>query len=203
MTMRCYLCGRALSRHTRQKDHVPPTCMFPEPKPRNLITVYCCDECHRRYDKLDERMRTYISIVSGDKSGSVGETALRSLRKRPALVADFLAHTVRRRASTDALGIDSLYFYFTAEELHGWLTRLVRGLHFRRTERLLGTDAQFVCRARTDVGIPDLGQFGAEPGLEFQPHFAYGATSCGEGTEWFLLFYEHVAFTVDVTAGPA
>jgi hypothetical protein len=177
--------------------------MFPEPKPRNLITVYCCDECHRQYDKLDERMRTYISIVSGDKSGSVGETALRSLCKRPALVADFLVHTLRHGRSADPLGMDSLYFYFTKDELQQWLTRLVKGLHFRRARRLLGDDAQFIVRARTDVGVPDLGQFGAEPGLEFQPHFAYGAIPHGAGTEWYLLFHEHVVFTVDVTPGPA
>jgi hypothetical protein len=44
------------------RDHVPPTGLFPEPKPSHLITVPCCAECQRRQGKDDEYFKTVIGM---------------------------------------------------------------------------------------------------------------------------------------------
>ena len=47
----CVYCGK-LKEIT--KDHVPPECFFPKPKPSNLITVPSCVECNRGAGKDEE-----------------------------------------------------------------------------------------------------------------------------------------------------
>jgi hypothetical protein len=42
----CYLCGEELiNKRNKTKDHVPPYCIFPQDKPRNLLTIPCCKKC--------------------------------------------------------------------------------------------------------------------------------------------------------------
>jgi hypothetical protein len=68
----CYLCGVELCRHSlcpgekpppnhRTRDHVPPTGLFADPKPDNLITVPCCLTCNSLHSDFDERLRMAAS----------------------------------------------------------------------------------------------------------------------------------------------
>ena len=62
MEEKCFLCG---SREQITDDHVPPQGFFPPPLPNNLITVPCCDPCHRNLSKDDEAFRLWVASVSG------------------------------------------------------------------------------------------------------------------------------------------
>jgi hypothetical protein len=68
----CYLCGIQLCSHSvhageipppnhKTRDHVPPTGLFPTPRPDNLITVPCCFSCNNQHSEFDERLRIIAS----------------------------------------------------------------------------------------------------------------------------------------------
>lgn len=60
---KCCLCGAADKKMTR--DHIPPEGFFPIPLPKNLITVPCCEECHKPLSLEDEAFRIWASSVHG------------------------------------------------------------------------------------------------------------------------------------------
>ncbi len=78
----CAYCGREAP---ITKDHIPPQNLFPDPKPSNLITVPCCEECRSGWSDDDEYFRLAVVSASNQYDGShaekVNETVLRSLRK--------------------------------------------------------------------------------------------------------------------------
>jgi hypothetical protein len=45
------------------RDHVPPRCLFSKPRPHDLITVPCCNNCNRKLSMHDEYFR--LAIVAG------------------------------------------------------------------------------------------------------------------------------------------
>jgi len=53
----CAYCG---ARDPETKDHIPPKGMFPQPRPRNLITVPCCERCRAGSSEDDELFRTVV-----------------------------------------------------------------------------------------------------------------------------------------------
>lgn len=68
----CYLCGIPVQRYSlragekpppdfRTRDHVPPSGLFPSPKPSNLIAVPCCFRCNNEHSGFDERLRIVAS----------------------------------------------------------------------------------------------------------------------------------------------
>ncbi len=90
----CYLCGEELIKNrNKSKDHVPPDCIFPQDKPRNLITIPCCKNCNEEFAQLDEKMRNFLAILAIDKSGDVGQIAKRNVLKSQKRREEFLAYT--------------------------------------------------------------------------------------------------------------
>jgi hypothetical protein len=57
----CVYCG---STEAIERDHVPPKCFFPEPRPSELITVPSCTRCNRGFGKDDERVRNILTSLS-------------------------------------------------------------------------------------------------------------------------------------------
>ncbi len=80
----CYLC-RQLNPETR--DHVVPACLFPEPRPSDLLTLPCCRSCQLRYSREEEYFRDFISVTSVNQRGSpadqIWQNARRGLKRRP------------------------------------------------------------------------------------------------------------------------
>lgn len=78
----CYLC-RELAPETR--DHVVPVCLFPDPRPSNLLTLPCCRNCQVKFSKDEEYFRDFISATSSDKKGSraneIWQKTRRSLKR--------------------------------------------------------------------------------------------------------------------------
>jgi len=71
MEIICIYCG---NRKATTKDHVPPKCFFPSPRPANLITVPCCEICNTKYGKDDERVRNLLtSLETTEKHSAIKE----------------------------------------------------------------------------------------------------------------------------------
>jgi hypothetical protein len=58
---KCYLCG---STENLTRDHIPPQGLFPPPLPTNLITLPCCEKCHKPFSLEDEAFRIWVASVA-------------------------------------------------------------------------------------------------------------------------------------------
>jgi hypothetical protein len=59
----CTYCERP----AENEDHVPPECLFPKPRPKDLVTVPSCINCNRGFSKDDEYLKQ-IFILRHDIS---------------------------------------------------------------------------------------------------------------------------------------
>ncbi|MGB2963690.1 MAG: HNH endonuclease [Anaerolineales bacterium] len=135
---KCYICGKEFDSADMEKDHVPPGCFFPDNnKPDNLFSVKCCRSCHDKFDVIDERMRNIVAILSGSKSGEVGERSLRVFKRSPKLLNQFLAHRKEHPTLVYNDGNPKAHYFFEDKELDCWLTRIVRGLYFKKFKVIL------------------------------------------------------------------
>src|SRR5437588_11603702 len=53
----CYLCRRP---NPETRDHIPPKGIFEEPRPPNLISVPCCEQCRQGQHDDDEFFRLFV-----------------------------------------------------------------------------------------------------------------------------------------------
>jgi len=56
------LCAYCLCPNPETDDHIPPKSFFPKPRPSNMITVPCCENCRKVQSPDDEYFR--LAIVS-------------------------------------------------------------------------------------------------------------------------------------------
>lgn len=61
------LCAYCRSPKNLTRDHIPPKSFFPQPRPKNLITVPCCVECHRGFTQDDEYLRNLLNFADGNE----------------------------------------------------------------------------------------------------------------------------------------
>jgi len=78
----CIYCG---SSKKITKDHIPPKCLFPEPVPKNLITIPSCEKCNQKFSKDDEYFRDVIlmreDIFDLEGLEKLRNKVIRSLRR--------------------------------------------------------------------------------------------------------------------------
>jgi hypothetical protein len=72
----CAFCG---SKPAVTDDHIPPKCLFPKPRPGNLITVRACKTCNEGAKLDDEYFRD--AILTGINEQRFPEAMALSLRK--------------------------------------------------------------------------------------------------------------------------
>lgn len=195
----CYLCGNRLKKNdNKSKDHVPPECIFPQEKPANLITIFCCSNCNGAFKQLDQKMRNFFAIIAGDKSGIVGKKAQYEILRSRKLSSEFFSYTKEHPSLTDDQGNPRLVFYFSYEELNRWLIRVVKGLSFRRNKARIGESAIYKVEILSQFEPQPSNTFPMENGLEFRPHFVYGVIAEEKCEFWVLIFYDHLMFSVTV-----
>jgi len=61
----CCFCG---IRPATTKDHIPPKCIFPLPRPVDIITVPACKECNESTSAVDEEFRVFVNLFVGKKT---------------------------------------------------------------------------------------------------------------------------------------
>lgn len=77
----CVYCGLACN---PTRDHVPPKCIFPKPRPSNLISVPACEDCNQKAGQVDDEMFKAAIALQVKQRKSVEnkkfvESALRTL----------------------------------------------------------------------------------------------------------------------------
>jgi hypothetical protein len=136
----CVYCG-ASGKLT--KDHVPPKCLFPTPRPTDLITVSACEKCNGSFSADDEYFRIAVAAPATEhpQGGRVWDDGVvgRTLKKRPKLREALVRDLVRVELVTNA----GLYVGTTTAlsmsrpRIHGVVHRIVRGLLWHHYKLLL------------------------------------------------------------------
>jgi len=193
----CYLCGKPLRKNVnKSKDHTPPDSIYPNEKPKNLITIPCCIECNKEFSPLDEKMRNFFAILAGDKSGEIGKVAQKEVLSKKNLRHEFLSYTKNHPSLVDDNGNPRLVFYFNDKELERWLIRVVKGIYFHQHKSRIDEKTVFKIKKHTDLSPQPSHTFPMEKGLEFRPHFVYGVVKEENSDFWVLIFYDHLIFSV-------
>lgn len=55
----CIYCG---NKPGKTRDHIPPQSLFPDPKPLQMVTVPCCEQCNKKYKKDEDVFMAWINF---------------------------------------------------------------------------------------------------------------------------------------------
>ena len=126
---KCYLCG---SMENLTRDHVPPKGLFPPPLPTDLITLPCCDKCHKPLSLDDEAFRIWVAAaaVKSEAGRWIWENQVlgSSLKRSPKLLRN-----VRKELQIRRLAIPDQEIYvptlaISEKRAQNVLIRITKGL---------------------------------------------------------------------------
>lgn len=193
----CVFCGRSAS----TMDHVPPEGIFPDPKPRDLITVPACNDCNEGSSKDDEYFRAIITTAEGNNEFAaqlVNQKIIPRFRRKPALLKSIM----RDAKKIDVYSEGGIYLgKYPAipckpQRIQAVVEKIIRGLFWHETKMVLGTDYEvrrFLFNPNFDVqkkrAIASLTLKNVGDGRVFSYRCLFDEkdkrTSC-----WWLMFYD-------------
>lgn len=208
---RCIYCGETKN---ITRDHVPPQCLFPDPKPTNMITVPACKPCNESY-KLDDEFFRVCVLSQADLHPTgrklwnekvTGPTLNRksSLERSPAL-ANFLANqliTVNLKSETGICLGKRDAILFPADRINRVIERIVRGLFWHHYRIRIGSNIGFLSVMNPNIekisNIINKIAISSIGGDVFYYRYANVAED-PEQSMWFLLFYKRILFSAFLT----
>jgi len=209
---KCAHCGK----ESESRDHVPPKCLFPRPRPNDLITVPCCAKCNSSASKDEEYFLAVYMIGDAGVSDAGKKLWKQKLRrmyqKNTGLRQRIAGSLIKVRMRTagglylgarDAIQLDH-------DRLDAVVKKIVRGLYFHEFggERLLDETRVDCMALDSQKKVNQVDHFAAEvragtrdwPGL-----FEYRRNRVArepQGSLWFLRFYGRIMYWA-ITAPPA
>ena len=128
---------------TCSKDHVPPKCIFPEPRSSDLITVPACTECNMRRSGLDEQFKVFLGLtvgyhLDGDRSyrGPVLRTLAHNRRLRSGILESMRRVTIHDPL-TPSISHPASAISLNKAAHDTVIEKTVRGLYFHHTGKIL------------------------------------------------------------------
>jgi hypothetical protein len=206
----CIYCG---SREKITSDHIPPKCLFPDPKPTNLITVPSCEKCNNSYKKDDEYFRICILAqldvsptgwkISNEKV--IGSSLKRSPSLRKHLPNSLIPVKVRSPSGL-YLG-DAEALQFAERRINHVVKRIVRGLYWHHYRISLLPDVSFLVLKDPDIsGVVNIIQNHTKlvsvEAKTFQYRYGVAAEDPRQSV-WLLRFYEVTSFLIVTGADEA
>lgn len=197
----CIFCGKDAD----TRDHIPPKCIFPDPKPNDLITVPACKACNSNTKLDDEYFRWLVATASEDSDGAlkiITNKILPKVKKRPA----FLVQIMNNSRHVETYSESGIYlgnkpaFYIEKKRVQTVINKIVRGLYYKETKSMLPLDSL-------------ISNFSLNPKLD-EPEKYVGSLpfySIGNGTfsyrywlnefntqesVWFIMFFDRTLFVI-------
>lgn len=205
---RCTYCG---SWKRLTKDHIPPKCLFGKPRPNDLITVPCCNQCNVSASKDDEYFRLMLAMRddAGDhpEAQKVLPQVIRSLQRPQARgLQGSLMENINEFYSSNKKGfIEPRASYdVDLQRLDDVASRIVKGLFWKESGERLPHD--YEANAYNDSGIISHSRNGLaifrelleqQPKIMGRSAFQYWTKAVAEDkyiSAWILQFYESVVF---------
>jgi hypothetical protein len=133
-------------------DHLPPACLFPKPRPNDLVTVPACFNCNNAASKDDEAFRVFLSLQIGMETPTIHslwkDGALRTLQHNARLkqrVVDQSWQVDLRTPAGIFLGKRRV-IRVPVHTHNAVIDRIVRGLYFHHFGEVLGN--RVACHVR-------------------------------------------------------
>jgi hypothetical protein len=206
----CYLCGTT---ENLTRDHIPPANLFPDPKPKNLITVDCCKSCNESFSKDDEAFRFWVS-TSIFRSGAgdwiwENKVVPSFVTRNKKLVQNARNYISSQKIATPVGDIDAPILNFPRERARRYLTRITKGLlrHFHPDYNYVDKEfsVQFLPQTPHGVDVDQLRRWTDLPTIiydergggvfRFWRGFPPDAPQKGDGA-WLYAFYDCACFFV-------
>ena len=207
----CAFCGK----QAVTDDHVPPKCLFPKPRPTNLITVRACKACNEGAKLDDEYFRD--AILTGIDEQRFPEAMALSVRKIEEMGADpkkrgygwATYKSVRTVEVYTAAGIylgDAGARELDLDRMLRTIEKCVRGLYFHHFQERIPEDCEVTIEHHQNVEPDDIREIPTN--LAWQPlqdigngAFVYTYTRAQDSplSLWLLKFYGHHSFIVIVS----
>jgi hypothetical protein len=135
----CVMCGREKA---CSRDHVPPKCIFPTPRPSDLVTVPACTACNMQRSGLDEQFKVFLGLTVGyhlDGGKNYRMPVLRTLAHNSRMRSNILAsmHRVVIQDLTVPTSQSALAVPLNKMAHDTVVERIVRGLYFHHTGGIL------------------------------------------------------------------
>lgn len=199
----CIYCGATDS---LTADHVPPKCLFPDPKPSDLITVPACEPCNNSLKLDDEYFRICaLSQAYEDPVGEklwqnkvIGSTLKRSPTLRSALIQKITTVELRSPAGLYLGATPGLKF--DRQRVDRVINRTVRGLLWHHYRVKPGADIKFLTWKDPEVSsFQHILNSGTNLSSIGGGVFQYRHSTTIEDSEqsvWFLRFYGKTTFLI-------
>ena len=128
----CIYCGE---RSATTRDHVPPKCLFPKPRPDNLTSVPACASCNRNASRDEEYFLAVLMLTEAGitDAGKTIWSTLRRMYSRPRGLKFTIAASIEHIPEFTPSGIffgQRLSVRHDDERFRLVVTKIVKGLYW-------------------------------------------------------------------------
>ena len=186
------------------KDHVPPKCIFPGDRRKNLKTVPACHACNSATKKDDEYFRIVVATAAND-SDSAGAILRNKILPGAQVRPGLLKQVIGTIEPIDIHSDRGIYmgqkpaFTYDASRVHPIVEKIVKGLFYIHNAQPLRTPYR-VDDFRLQPDLPDeaIAAVSSLPlhsveALVFEYRFYWDQSNVNY-SYWFLMFYRSVLF---------
>jgi len=193
----CVYCG---SKKDLTRDHIPPKCIFAEPRPTNLISVPACESCNTSFKLDDEFFRIFVTAESAQDNPAarrIWEEAVmqRSLKRSPRLKAK-LRSSLGKVDLYSPGGIflgEASTLRFSKERINPVLERIVRGLYWRHRGSRIDPNAEFLFYKNPEIEDPMIHVFRSFRWTRIGSHdefwYGFGIAPSHIASIWIFIFF--------------
>lgn len=193
----CYCCESIAT----SREHIPPKCIFEEPRPSNLITIPSCDQHNLGKSKDDEYFRWFIATASSEskKADNLVKTkVIKGFRRKPALFHEIWEGAIK---NIDIYSGGGIYLYskpgfkFDVPRVQNIMNQICKGLFYYHVARKFPNNysfKDFIIYPKIDDDIKNqicsLELYDIDDGSIF----SYRYMVCSEDPNviiWFLMFF--------------
>lgn len=201
------LCIYCCARPAETDDHVPPKCLFPRPRPSNLITVPSCRTCNQGAGSDEEY---FLASIMFTQAGSSPAGRLLWQQKLRRMYAKNLGLRYRIAASLQQVNLVTPAGLFLGRRfaqnpdfarLESVVVKIVRGLYYMEHGAPLSpqttVDALFLRSDREREVVQTHGRMLRDGQRTWPGIFSYRANRVEDypqGSMWELRFYDFVSF---------
>jgi len=198
MVEKCYCCNE----NSVSREHIPPKCIFPNPRPSNMITLPSCDKHNSKKSKDDEYFRWFLSTVCGPTSATalniLKTKVIKGLRRKPALHNTIMKNSIKSINIYSPGGIwlgKKPGFRFDNKRIVRSLKLICKGLYFYNFNKRIINIHKFALKFNPDLNENEINEitylklYNIGKGDVFSYRYYRENIDDKDTCLWFLMFY--------------
>ena len=197
MDEKCYCCNE----NSVSREHIPPKCIFPNPRPSNMITLPSCDKHNFEKSKDDEYFRWFLSTVCGPTSAAAlnifKTKVIKGLRRKLALHNTIMKNSIK---SIDIYSPGGIWlgnrpgFRFDNKRIVRSLKLICKGLYFYHFNKRIINIHKFALKFNPDLDENEINEitylklYNIGKGDVFSYRYYRNSINGKDTCLWFLMF---------------